>query len=201
MSEDKKIRVQIVDDKSDEGDVVDVEALKQERNELRATLESLAEAEFNKKKEELANQFPEFSDKILDFENPDSFESYKEGIESSGVSTHKTGPSGIVNLPSGKGNIMTKEFPTAEAMVTAVRNEARTNPDMENVLSQLMQKAIQNPMGRWTLSEPLPKIKSPSQRYVLMKNSYGNTCYVPENHAKTLDPELLKKRLASGYYG
>ena len=203
MSEEtKKIKVIVEDEKDNElDDVSDVKALKQERDSLRATLESLAEVEFNKKKQELADIYPSQSEEILAFENPDSFESYKMGIESSKASTHKTGPSGIVNLPSGKGSIMTREFDTAEEMVTAVRNEAQTNPEMETVLNQLMEKAIQNPMGRWTLSEPLPKIKSPSHRYVYYKNSFGRMVMVPENHAKTLSTELLKKRLESGFYG
>ena len=196
MSEDKKIRVVVED--AEEDSVEDVKELKAERDELKATLEVLSAQAFEEYKNEIKQKFPEKASVIDSIESPSQLNLVKDLLSGEKRSV----PSGTVSLqPNGERNIRYKEFDTAKEMVDSVYNEAKTDPDLENALNELWKKSLRQPSGKWVLQEPEPRIKSPSHRYVYYKNSFGNTVMVPENHAKTLDPELLKKRLASGYYG
>jgi len=198
MSEPKaKIKVTVNRDPELEDLRSQLETEKEGRIEAEATIEALAVAEFEKYKDEIKTKFPEKAEVIDSIESAEQLNLVKELL----TGEKRSAPSGTVSLPSGKQNIRYKEFDTAKEMVDSVYNEAKTDPNLSEALNQLWEKVSRQPSGSWVLQEPLPKIKSPSHRYVYYKNNFGNTVMVPENHAKTLDPELLKKRLSSGYYG
>jgi len=176
--------------------VNELEAQVRERQEL---LESLANAEFIEQKEELAKQYPEKADVILAIENPSEMETIKSLLSDN---PPKRKPTGVVTLESSsKPDIMTRPFNTRQEMMTALLEEEKHNPDVAEKVDLLWRKTVGKTSPKWSLQQPSPKIKSPSERYCEYVNSKGYTVLVPIEHAQRLSSEELAKRLTDGYYG
>jgi len=182
----------------------ELEAMRSEKEALEGDLSALAEKAFSEKKDELIAKYPDRESIISGIENPSELTLVEGLLSGEPEKTERAKPSGVVSLQDkskGSDNIMRKEFPDARSMVQGAMDAEMENPEMGNVVNELFKKSMKGRSGNWQLDEGTPKIPSPNGRYCIYTNSKGLNVYVPENHAKTLKPEILAKRLLDGWYG
>jgi hypothetical protein len=181
-----------------EGDTKKIRELEEKLAEKDALLESLAQAEFEKVKDELASQHPSHREIIQNIETPSQLETAKTFLEGK-----KSKPVGVVSLKpeASKNDIMTRPFNTMSEMLTTALEEEKTDPDLAEKIDGLWKKSVGKTSPKWSLQQPSPKIRSPSERYCEYTNSKGYTVLVPQEIAQRLQPEELKKRLERGDFG
>lgn len=186
----QKIQVEV------KGDTKKIQQLERERDELKNTLEELAEKEYEAQKEGLANQFPQHKEAILNIESPSEFEAIKAVL-----TDEKHAPIGIIHLRDSKTqNVMTRPFDSQSEMLGTLYKASRTDPAMNDALSQLWEKAEKTQSRSFQLQDAISKRRDPHNQYVIMSDLKGSTVYVPLADAKSLSPEILKQRIENGYY-
>jgi len=173
----------------------ELEVEKQARQEAEQVLTDLAEKAFEEKKEELASRFPEKENAIMNVESP----SQLEIIESLLGTETKNKPTGVVGLipPKNKGSLASREFSSKQEAFENLFN--RDDMEAEEIKDKLFSKSS-DVIGKWQLRELPPKRQSLCGRYIIYPNLKGGTCYVPEEDAKRLSPEELRKRISEGWY-
>ena len=179
-------------------------AMKSEKETLENELSTLASQEFDKKKSELKEKTDSRLHESIDAINSPSeleqFQNIYDTLRSDGSETPKSKPSGIVTLPQkGEVDITRKAYDRPEDMIGDLFSKAKTDPNAEEMLNQLFSKRLKS--GKYELTEPQPRVKSSTGRYCQYTSPRtGNSILIPEDHAKRLSPEMLQKRLESGFY-